>query len=235
MKNETIFSKNATAILKFAILGLGIGALATSIYFANKQKRSDPEVKGEMAVKMFNKSAERESEKVFIPLKVQEKPIKRQEAVLIPRKQKLQPDENQEILVEEIISVEQSEMEEIRVEITTEELVQEGIKGTYTVVTPETETAVFEGGADELKYFMQHYFEYPEEATRFREEGRVVLEFTVSHTGEIKDIKTIESDSPALQKEAERILKLLPNWIPSKVNGIPVDTKVILPIRFELK
>lgn len=243
MKNESIFSKNAMTFVKFGILGLGVGALATSIYFANKQKRQDPGRKAEKAVELVIKNPERKAEKAFIPLKVEEKQMEKAPVNIIPKRDKLvikpitirdnMPTEEE--LAKELSKVEESEMEEITVEVTTQEHKQEEIKGSYTIVTPTQESAGFDGGSDELKYFMQHYFEYPEESTRFREEGRVVLEFTVTYLGEIKDIKTIESDSPALQKEAERIIGLLPNWVPSKVNGIPVDTKVRLPIRFELK
>ncbi len=66
------------------------------------------------------------------------------------------------------------------------------------------------------------------------ETGTVYLGFTVSVTGEILDPKVIRGvpGHPALGEEALRVLRLMPNWIPSRSNGKPQATTFTLPVNF---
>jgi hypothetical protein len=101
----------------------------------------------------------------------------------------------------------------------------------------------FPGGISAMKKFIKDNLQYPAEAIAFKEEGRVVVAFIVSPTGEISDIRGIvrcryreecPSSSLVLAKEAERIVGLMPNWIPGENKGIKVATNYSLPISFKL-
>lgn len=51
-----------------------------------------------------------------------------------------------------------------------------------------------------------------------------------------KASETIDCDaSGLLDKEALRVVKLMPKWIPGKQNGKPVKVKFMLPIKFNLE
>jgi protein TonB len=51
-----------------------------------------------------------------------------------------------------------------------------------------------------------------------------------------KASETIDCDaSGMLDKEALRVVKLMPKWIPGKLNGKPVKVKYVLPIKFTLR
>lgn len=66
------------------------------------------------------------------------------------------------------------------------------------------------------------------------DQGRVQVSFVVSETGKITDVKIARGKTPELDKEAVRVVKSLPNFIPGKQNGHPVKCKYILPIVFKL-
>lgn len=101
----------------------------------------------------------------------------------------------------------------------------------------------FPGGANALKKFISDNMQYPAEAIEYKEEGSVVVQFVVSPTGEIFDVFGVvrcrhNDKCPAislvLAKEAERIVELMPNWIPGENRGEKVAVRYALPIVFKL-
>ncbi len=62
---------------------------------------------------------------------------------------------------------------------------------------------------------------------------RINVMFKISNTGEIVDVRS-KSDSPALEKEAERVIKTLPKMIPGKHKGKTVNVPYSLPIIFQI-
>ncbi len=62
--------------------------------------------------------------------------------------------------------------------------------------------------------------------------GSVIVGFTVSESGKVKDVRALQSDQPILTKEAERIVSEMPAWIPGKQRGMPVSVKYSVPVRF---
>ena len=62
--------------------------------------------------------------------------------------------------------------------------------------------------------------------------GSVIVGFTVSESGKVKDVRALQSDQPILTKEAERIVSEMPAWIPGKQRGRPVPVKYTIPVRF---
>jgi len=63
-------------------------------------------------------------------------------------------------------------------------------------------------------------------------EGRVVLKFVVKKDGSIGKIDIVRSLHPAYDKEAVRLVREMPQWIPGKQNNRPVNVYFTLPIRF---
>ena len=60
----------------------------------------------------------------------------------------------------------------------------------------------------------------------------MIVGFTVSESGKVKDVRALQSDQPILTKEAERIVSEMPAWIPGKQRGMPVSVKYSVPVRF---
>ena len=66
-------------------------------------------------------------------------------------------------------------------------------------------------------------------------QGRVIASFTVEKDGSLTDIKIVKSVDPSLDKEAQRVIRAMPRWIPGKVNGSPVRVKYTVPLTFRLQ
>jgi len=96
------------------------------------------------------------------------------------------------------------------------------------------EEPVFPGGMEALKAFIRDNLKYPELAREEGIEGRCYVRFVIEKNGGISDVtmKKPLRDCPECDKEAIKMIKKMPNWIPAKVNGEPVRCEYILPIAF---
>jgi TonB family protein len=97
------------------------------------------------------------------------------------------------------------------------------------------EYAVFPGGSNKMWEFISMNLRYPEKIREELIEDRVVLRVVVSETGNISDIRVIRSfpDCKECDLEAIRVIKLMPNWIPARVNGKPVKSYGRLSVQFK--
>ena len=93
----------------------------------------------------------------------------------------------------------------------------------------------FPGGEAELMKYISKNIKYPTMAMENNIQGRVVVQFVVTKTGDIGEVKVIRSKDPDLDKEAVRVVKSLPKFIPGKMNGQAVNVWYTLPITFKLQ
>lgn len=98
----------------------------------------------------------------------------------------------------------------------------------------DEQPASFPGGQEALLAFLDQSVRYPE-GYESCAQGRVVVRFTIDVDGSIVDPKVIRSLDPPLDKEALRVVGLMPKWIPAKMNGKSKKSKYTLPIVFKLK
>lgn len=96
------------------------------------------------------------------------------------------------------------------------------------------EMPMFPGGNAALMDFLANNIKYPQVAEENGIQGRVVLTFTVEPDGSLTEVKVVRGVDIALDKEAIRVVKSMPKWIPGKVGGQPVAVKYTLPITFHL-
>lgn len=92
----------------------------------------------------------------------------------------------------------------------------------------------FPGGAAALMSWLSRNIRYPAIAEENGIQGRVVCTFVVERDGSITDIQVARSVDPSLDKEAIRVLKLMPKWSPGRQNGAPVRVKYTVPVTFRL-
>ena len=77
-------------------------------------------------------------------------------------------------------------------------------------------------------------FKYPKEAKKNKIQGRVFVQFIVGTGGYVDIIKTRGPDD-LLEKEAKRIISLLPKFKPGILNGKTVRVPFSMPIIFRLQ
>jgi protein TonB len=92
----------------------------------------------------------------------------------------------------------------------------------------------FPGCAAALMKWLSDNIKYPSIAEENGIQGRVVCTFVVERDGSVTDIQVARSVDPSLDKEAIRVLKKMPKWIPGKQNGSAVRVKYTVPVTFRL-
>jgi len=92
----------------------------------------------------------------------------------------------------------------------------------------------FPGGMDEMQKFISKEIIYPVDAISEHIEGKVLLSVIIDKTGKVRDIISKGSPERLLEKEAIRVVKLMPSWTPGIQNDIAVDVQVSIPVIFKL-
>ena len=93
----------------------------------------------------------------------------------------------------------------------------------------------FPGGQAALLKWISDNIKYPAIAEENGIQGRVVCTFVVERDGSVTDVQVARSIDPSLDKEAVRVLKKMPKWIPGKQNGSAVRVKYTVPVTFRLQ
>ena len=110
----------------------------------------------------------------------------------------------------------------------TDQKQKEGDRKVYTV---SEEMPSFNGS---VNTWLVQNMKYPVDAARNKEQGTVIVKFIITSQGEVKDPVIVRSISPSLDKEALRVVSVMPKWNPGKNKGKSVDVYYCIPIRFKL-
>ena len=94
------------------------------------------------------------------------------------------------------------------------------------------EDAQFPGGQVALLKYIRDHVIYPDAALKQGVQGMVILRFVVERDGRVGEIQVRSSLSPGCDREAIRVVKSMPRFIPAKLNGRPVRKWFTVPIRF---
>lgn len=167
--------------------------------------------------------------------------------VQLPKLQKVikfvPPKVVKEEVVEEVPTIEeikQNEVAAVEIEGPTEVVFEEPVEEViveeetdkiFTVVEQQPE---FQGGYEAMMNFIKKNMRYPASARRMGVDGTVYVSFVVSKDGSISEVKTIRGISADCDKEAMRVVSMMPPWKPGKQNGKPVFVRFVLPIKFKL-
>jgi len=92
----------------------------------------------------------------------------------------------------------------------------------------------YPGGAVEFMKWLTRNLRYPTVAKNNKTQGKVVAVFYVEKDGSITGIKITKSLSAECDREALRVLKMMPKWQPGIYHDEPCRTKVQIPIVFKL-
>ena len=94
---------------------------------------------------------------------------------------------------------------------------------------------VFPGGEVALMKYIQDNIIYPSIAAENGIQGRSFCEFVVNKDGSVSDVCVLRAFNQYLDREAIRVLKSLPKFIPGEQRGKPVRVKYSVPVSFTLK
>ncbi len=98
---------------------------------------------------------------------------------------------------------------------------------------PDVE-AEFKGGREAMMKFITNNVQYPFEARKDGIQGRVFMSFIVKKSGRITDIQVERGVHEILDEAALEVVKMMPRWKAAEKDGVKVNSRVRLPIAFQL-
>lgn len=101
----------------------------------------------------------------------------------------------------------------------------------FTVVQKIPE---FPGGWSAFMQWLTKNLKYPIVAQKNKIQGMVVVSFIVNKDGSIAELKVSTSVDPLLDKEALRVMKMMPNWKPGMDRNKVCRTMIAVPVVFKL-
>lgn len=104
----------------------------------------------------------------------------------------------------------------------------EGAIYTHVEKMPE-----YPGGQVALVKFLSKNIKYPAKYKKDKVNGRVFVSFVIDKTGKVTQPKIVKSLNEDCDKEALRVISMMPNWIPGEKDGNKVNVQFGLPVNFE--
>lgn len=102
------------------------------------------------------------------------------------------------------------------------------------VITDVDLQASFPGGNAAMNEYIRKNIRYPQDAIEKEITGKCYLQFVVKSDGSIGNVKVIRGVYPSIDREAIRLIKGMPTWIPAQMDGKNVNSYYTLPIKFAL-
>lgn len=93
----------------------------------------------------------------------------------------------------------------------------------------------FPGGESAMQAFIRKNLKFPQIALENGISGRVICTFVIDGKGKITGAEVIRSVDPNLDREALRVINMMPDWKPGKQQGKPVRVRYTLPVVFRLQ
>lgn len=94
--------------------------------------------------------------------------------------------------------------------------------------------AEFPGGVAQYQRFLNKAYHYPDSAGYYGIQGTVIVSFEVLKNGKIAEPHVIKSINKDLDDEALRVIRLMPDWEPAILAGVPYDSNKRQPVVFRL-
>ncbi len=104
------------------------------------------------------------------------------------------------------------------------------------IANPDVQ-ASFPGGENMFYKYLSNSLVFPARCIDDGISGTVKLRFVVNVQGNISDIKVIEENKscPEFTKEAIRVTRQSPKWIPAQIKGKFVNSWMMIPVTFNLE
>ena len=174
-------------------------------------------------------------EEEMVPITEQEEPKQAPPPPEAPKVEEvLQIAENDADVVESTIQSNEDKGEAVEIKYVPEVVEEEEVEEQQIFQVVE-EMPEFPGGMAECLKFLAKNIKYPTIAQENGVQGRVIVQFVVNQDGSIVDPVVVRSVDPYLDKEALRVIQMMPKWKPGKQRGKAVRVKYTVPVTFKLQ
>ena len=242
--------RNMKALLVMALIGIAIAAFVAIKGVVENAMKQDVAIEADVELTKLAEKKEAKVERKEQPKleKVEVEKVKSSVKFTAPeikKDEEVKPEE--ELKSQEDLSKTNTAIGAFDVK-GNDEAAGEVLKAKEVIAQPEPpkeeETKVFDvveqmpsfpGGQAALFQWLSNNIKYPVVAEENGVQGRVIVTFVVERDGSITDVRVVKSVDPSLDKEAVRVTKSMPHWIPGKQNGSAVRVKYTLPVTFRLQ
>lgn len=90
----------------------------------------------------------------------------------------------------------------------------------------------YKGGRAEMNKFIAKNLKYPKTAQRDSISGKVYVNVVITPSGKVGRVWMARGLREDIDKEAIRVVKKMPSWIPGRRKDIPVNVRYTIPINF---
>ena len=94
--------------------------------------------------------------------------------------------------------------------------------------------ASFKGGMEAWYAYLRKNLTYPSQARKMGIQGAVIVRFVVNTDGSIQDVEIVRGIGGGCDEIAKKVIVNSPNWNPGNSKGLPVRSRMTMPIRFRL-
>ena len=92
----------------------------------------------------------------------------------------------------------------------------------------------FPGGKNEMARFLTDSIQYPFVAKQLKTQGKVTVRFKVDTAGKVSDAQVVKHADYYLDREALRVISIMPDWIPGAKCSEKLSIYVTMPVTFKL-
>ena len=96
------------------------------------------------------------------------------------------------------------------------------------------QAAFYPLGEEAFYRYIGDHLVYPEEARAAKIEGRVFVEFIVGTDGNLYNLQILKGIGGGCDQQAILAILNAGRWFPAKINGFPVEQRVVIPVSFRL-
>jgi len=89
-----------------------------------------------------------------------------------------------------------------------------------------------EGGVS-LDAFLKENFNFPEGFKKKKYKGKVYISFIIEKDGSITDVEVLQGIIGEIDREAVRVMEMMPNWSIGYIDNKPVRTRITYPMKID--
>ena len=93
----------------------------------------------------------------------------------------------------------------------------------------------FPGGYEAMYRWINKHIKYPMICAEMGIQGTVNLKFIINKKGEVTNVEIVKGTDRNLDKEAMRVIAMMPKWKPGKQRDVPVNVSFQMPVKFYLQ
>ena len=112
---------------------------------------------------------------------------------------------------------------------------EDSVRGLTLVCEIPDKEPEYSGGAAAMAAFIANNLQWPETNAALEGDGKLMVSMVIDTEGWPQDIRVVRPCRPELDREAVRVIRLMPGMTPGERDGRKVNCRMLLPVRFKMQ